>query len=69
MATPQELYSIASCYLCFGISDVEALELALLSTVVGNGGVLPPVPPEAQFITTDAGDFLVTDVADFIITG
>lgn len=43
MATDsQSLYEQAKCYICFGVSEFEALELALLAQIAGGSG--PPVP-------------------------
>lgn len=32
-ATPQSLYDLAKCYLCMGVSEDEAMELALLAMI------------------------------------
>lgn len=35
---PQSLFEESKCYLCYGISTAQALELALLARIVENGG-------------------------------
>jgi len=45
----QSLSEQSSCFLCFGATGVEALELALLAEIV-NGGVTPPVEDMAYTI-------------------
>lgn len=62
MPTQQTLLSSANCYLCFGVSLEEALELALLASIAG--GTTPPVE---NFLTTDGGDPLVTDTNENLL--
>lgn len=46
MPTPQELLSAASCYLCQGVSEADALALGLLSSIAAGAPIPPPTPPE-----------------------
>jgi len=51
---PQSLLSQSSCYLCFGATDVQAMELALLAAIAGGGS------GDANAVTTDAGIIITT---------
>ena len=56
----QSLYDSAKCFTCLGVSEAEALELALLVAIVQNG----VAPVEAEFRITEAGDFRITESGD-----
>lgn len=63
MATPQELLDEASCYACLpGVSQADAIELALLSTIASalSGGVTaqqvyqgPDADPNGNLVPDD----------------
>lgn len=62
MATnPQTLFNEANCYLCFEITEDEALELALLARIAG-GSPAPPVDENLRI--TEAGDIRITAAGD-----
>ena len=41
----QSLFDQSRCFTCLGISEAEALELALLQNIVGGAPIPPPAPP------------------------
>jgi hypothetical protein len=61
----QSLVDQSKCYLCFGVSEAEALELALLKTLVesgtGSGSGTAIETESSQDILTELGDTLVTE--------
>lgn len=62
----QSIASESKCFICLGVSQVEAAELALLSRIVtnGTGGNVPDtaiLTEGSDPILTEAGDFLVTE--------
>ena len=56
----QTLTSQANCYLCYGVSFEEGLELALLKTIVQNG----VGPVTGDFRITEASDPRITETGD-----
>jgi hypothetical protein len=63
---PQTLFDQSRCFTCFGLSESESFELALLQSIVQNG-LTPPIV--GDFIVTDALDTITTDANDPLIAG
>lgn len=63
MATDsQSLYDQAKCYACYGLTEFEALELALLAQIVNT-----ITPGTGSHLVTEGGDNIAAETGDLIV--